>query len=243
MKNPSRMDGRRGVRITRGFTLIELLVVIAIIAILASLLLPALARAKDKARTIVCLSNTKQWAVALMLYADDNDDYFPYEGYAGAINSGPNLQAWCNTLPPMAGLPPLKDMSPLPTATTKSIFSCPAAVKKRIIPTPAVPYFMYGFNSRMDPDTVPAKFTRAVVIRPAETILIAENNETNFPSVTGKYALARHDLRGEFAFADGHAELVATNDFFRTTSEDSNSVNEWARPRKVYWYPYAGAPP
>jgi prepilin-type N-terminal cleavage/methylation domain-containing protein len=62
----------------RGFTLIELLVVIAIIAILASLLLPSLSEAKEKARRIKCISNLKQVALAFKLFAMDGEDRYPW---------------------------------------------------------------------------------------------------------------------------------------------------------------------
>jgi len=67
-----------------GFTLIELLVVIAIIAILAALLLPALARAKNTALRIQCANNLKQWGVAIVMYAGENGETFPENDINGA---------------------------------------------------------------------------------------------------------------------------------------------------------------
>src|SRR4051794_23453644 len=77
-----------------GFTLIELLVVIAIIAILASLLLPALAKAKQKAHGILCLNNTKQIALAWRLYADDNQDRVAANRGIADIQGGANPDSW-----------------------------------------------------------------------------------------------------------------------------------------------------
>lgn len=82
---------------TRGFTLIELLVVIAIIAILASLLLPALAKAKTKAHGIMCMNNNHQLALSWTMYTLDNDEKVPpnsgndQSGFDGKIYRN----TWC----------------------------------------------------------------------------------------------------------------------------------------------------
>jgi prepilin-type N-terminal cleavage/methylation domain-containing protein/prepilin-type processing-associated H-X9-DG protein len=83
------MQPRRG---SPGFTLIELLVVIAIVAILAAILFPVFARAREKARQTSCLSNVKQMGLATLMYCGDYDEMFPPYSYTMA---GGQAMYWC----------------------------------------------------------------------------------------------------------------------------------------------------
>jgi prepilin-type N-terminal cleavage/methylation domain-containing protein/prepilin-type processing-associated H-X9-DG protein len=80
-------------RSRRGFTLIELLVVIAIIAILAAILFPVFAQAREQARTSSCLSNSKQIGTGFMMYAQDYDEEFPMGTYPGPRNWEVNVDS------------------------------------------------------------------------------------------------------------------------------------------------------
>ncbi len=96
------------------FTLIELLVVIAIIAILASLLLPALSGARRQAKSILCAGNLKQMASGELMYAGDNADYLP--------------SLACNGGTPSAGMPPW-DVKLWVYTNNRAVFQCPANTK------------------------------------------------------------------------------------------------------------------
>jgi prepilin-type N-terminal cleavage/methylation domain-containing protein/prepilin-type processing-associated H-X9-DG protein len=185
---------------TRGFTLIELLVVIAIIAILASMLLPALSKAKQRANRIGCLSNLRQWGLALNMYLDDYHQVFPdfsipnnapgapsgydqdriHWPYLALFNSsGTGDSAWFNALPPYVAQKPLWQYADQPASFVNgsSIFRCATA---RFLPGEVDPLdnvaFSYGINFKGTNGLIPAlsPFTATQVLQPSAYVFFSD---------------------------------------------------------------------
>jgi prepilin-type N-terminal cleavage/methylation domain-containing protein/prepilin-type processing-associated H-X9-DG protein len=177
----------------KGFTLIELLVVIAIIAILAAILFPVFAQAREKARAITCVSNEKQMGLALLQYLQDNDECFPMLQYQN-VGQGDNID-W-----PTAIYPYIKNGAGQVDATSGltthngagGIFQCPS------FPETSQGY-NYGINWELSLDGSadaganniggPGTVSDAAVPTPADTIMVMEKGQASFvPAATYTYS-------------------------------------------------------
>lgn len=119
-----------GVNVKKYFTLIELLVVIAIIAILAAMLLPALSKAREKARFISCASNMKQMQTSLIQYSLDNEDYIlPFGNHRHRMSdkTGTEIPFTCYLAPYLGGSPmPTHRFTKMSDDWCKGVLHCPS---------------------------------------------------------------------------------------------------------------------
>ena len=195
-----------------GFTLIELLVVIAIIAILAAILFPVFARAREKARQSSCLSNEKQMALGILMYAQDYDEMFPLARRWNTVYEEPvvtpaNL-VWFQAIRPYV--------------KNEQIFLCPSRTGNNNHGAPlhyGMPEWYLGGN---------AAHAMAKVSAPAEALMVFESNYfSNYISVAGSpstpdefcrvsaMGLCPHNEGGNLAFCDGHAKWLKSTSMVR----------------------------
>lgn len=171
-------------RAPRGFTLIELLVVIAIIAILAAILFPVFAQAREKARQSACLSNMKQMGLAFLQYEQDNDESFP----AGTRTT--RDRGWAFAI--------------YPYVNNRGVYTCPNDTFEAVSPSTTCSYFtniyLTGFNSTATPGP---PMTSSQLTSPSMTVEIGEMTNSGMQITTA-------DLSGMGDGFTANAGIMAT---------------------------------
>jgi prepilin-type N-terminal cleavage/methylation domain-containing protein/prepilin-type processing-associated H-X9-DG protein len=198
-----RWSSQPGGKTRRGFTLIELLVVIAIIAILASMLLPALSRAKATARRIACVNHLKQLGLATVMYVADNDGFYP---------SSNSPDKW-----PQAVRPYYDDLRLLVCPDDLSISG--SATNTASADVAPRSYLINAWTDYFDALPQPVQFEvmpETIIQYPSDTILFGEKQEglgdflmdlrtANQATVLEQ---SRHARGANYAFADGSARYL-----------------------------------
>jgi len=208
----------------KGFTLIELLVVIAIIAILAAILFPVFAKAREKARQTSCLSNIKQLSLGMLMYVQDYDERFPRPwNYMGVGGWPPPGYVACNYMT-------WADMI-MPYVNNDQIFQCPTMQWTQAEMQYGTFPFAYYYNMTCDIAYVAEGYlpssSLGSVERPANTIMLADgfgtmdaywfaNYMADLYSGLGAYGrlsatVRRHNEGANYGFCDGHAKWRKTS--------------------------------
>jgi prepilin-type N-terminal cleavage/methylation domain-containing protein len=203
----------------RGFTLIELLVVIAIIAILAAILFPVFAQAREKARTTACMNNMKQLGLGIKMYMDNYDDTYPISGCVAVKSSW----VWV----PSSNVIDVTKGSIFPYVKAKGAFFCPSDGDEKGQEGANSPSFLsYSMNQNfMNAGGVAdaGPVAESDVPDPSGTILLLEesnksvgggglNDGCYYPANSNDFVAERHNKGGMFVMADTHAKWYLAND-------------------------------
>jgi prepilin-type N-terminal cleavage/methylation domain-containing protein/prepilin-type processing-associated H-X9-DG protein len=206
-----------------GFTLIELLLVIAIIAILAAMILPALAHAKQKGQQAACVNNSRQQTLAVFMYADDNSDILPPVAFNDAND---NEIDWPALLDPYLKNPKIH-ICPSDLVSTNSSYGLnELGFVDLTDPGVTTPNRMAGFHTPTVTVMLGDVGTEddLKTLRPDTLKMIAPDSDINDDA--DARPIARHNQRCDLGFMDGHSEPLRLNQFYL----NQTPANKWFTP-------------